>query len=104
MAKWALTNVVGIGLYLALASQLWPASGEENTPGGPGDAFFYLFVIGPLLLFFLATNVVMLCRIILRSVARRSSLGLWILMALLWITAVLIDHSQAVHLISLDYL
>lgn len=78
--------------------------GAENTPGGPGDAFFYLFVIGPLLLFFLVTNVVTLCRIILRSGAQRSSLGLWILMVLLWIAAVLIDHSQAVHLISPDYL
>ena len=103
LAKWVVTNIIGIGLYLALASRLWPTSGEENTPGGPGDAFFYFIVIGPILLFFLAANVVTLFRLIWRSSEKRSVLGLWIVMALFWIAAVLIDHGQGVRLISPDY-
>ncbi|ONN65045.1 hypothetical protein BTM36_17595 [Herbaspirillum sp. VT-16-41] len=98
-----MTNLIGIGIYLALASRLWPASGEENTPGGPGDAFFCFFVIWPLLLFFLSANLMMLFRVIRRSSGRRSVIVLWIVMALFWIATVLIDHSQGVRLISPEY-
>jgi len=103
LAKWAIVNLIGIGFYLYLASTLWPAKGEENTPGGPGDAFFIVFAICPILLVFAVANFATLYLIIRHVHEKRTAFAGWSVIILLWIAAVLIDHGQSVHMIAIEY-
>jgi hypothetical protein len=103
-SAWIFFNLIGIGLYLLLASQLWPAPGEEDTPGGPGDAFLIFFALWPILLFFSAINVASLYRIIRHSNEKRIAILIWIMVALLWMAIIWVDHIQSSHIISAKYL
>lgn len=103
LARWAIVNLIGIGFYLYLASALWPAKGEGNTPGGPGDAFFIVFAIWPILLVFAVANFATLYLIIRHVHEKRTAFAVWSVIILLWIAAVLIDHGQSVHMIAIEY-
>lgn len=103
LTAWAVANVTGMGLYLLLASWLWPVKGEENTPGGPGDAFYYIFILVPILLFFAAINMVELYRIVRRSNEKRIAVFIWTAVLCLWIAIFLVDHIQGVRNISAEF-
>ena len=103
LTAWAVANVTGMGLYLLLASRLWPVKGEENTPGGPGDAFYYIFILVPILLFFAAINMAELYRIVRRSNEKRIAVFIWTTVLCLWIAIFLVDHIQGVRNISAEF-
>jgi uncharacterized membrane protein YozB (DUF420 family) len=103
LTAWAIVNVTGMGLYLLLASRLWPVKGEENTPGGPGDAFYYIFILVPILLFFAAINMAELYRIVRHGSEKRIAVFIWTTVLCLWIAIFLVGHIQGVRNISADF-
>lgn len=90
-------------LYLLLASRIWPIDGEEGTPGGPGDAFYILFVLWPFLFIILVMHVISLFCIIRSAEKRRSALLAWIIVAALWGGVLLIDQARRAFAISEKY-
>ena len=94
---WVFVNVAGMAAYLKLASALWVFPGEKGTPGGPGDAFYWLIYLVPLLVAFLIFNSVALFFIVRRPQAsgRRVALNLWRVVALLWLGTVAFDHHKS---------
>ncbi len=94
---WLGVNALGVAIYLRLASALWVRPGEEGTPGGPGDAFYWLGILLPILIGFAALNVTVLIAIVLRLKARRRrvALAFWFAVAVVWVGAVVIDHVRA---------
>jgi hypothetical protein len=53
---WVILNLVGMLTFLRLAAELWVLPGEEGLPGGPGDPFYWFFLLVPFQLIFLAVN------------------------------------------------
>lgn len=102
---WVLANIAGILAYLKLASALWVQPGEEGTPGGPGDAFYWLFLIVPVLVAFLVFNSAVLFVIARRIRAGRTkaSLAVWFAFAGLWVGAVAYDHHKSYNVIDAQY-
>ncbi len=92
-----------MGLYLLLASHIWPLQGEEDTPGGPGDAFYVFFVLWPFLLFVLVSHVVSFFRIIYSSGEKKRALLAWTTVTVLWVVTLLVDHAKYIHMISAEY-
>ena len=94
---WVFVNVAGMAAYLKLASALWVLPGEEGTPGGPGDAFYWLLYLAPLLIAFLILNSVALFLIVRRpqTSRRRIALNLWRIVAALWLGTVAFDHHKS---------
>ena len=54
---WTFINLVGLAVYMHLDSQLWAPRGQEDLPGGPGDAFIWGFSELPILLAFIVLDV-----------------------------------------------
>lgn len=102
---WLSLNVLGMAVYLKLASALWVRPGEEGTPGGPGDVFYWLLVLIPILAGFFVLNSIALAVVVrrLRVIGRRVALTLWLAVATLWIGAVVIDHLHSVRYIDAQY-
>ena len=98
---WLAVNVLGMLIYLKLVSALWVIPGEEGMPGGPGDAFYWLFFLVPVLAAFTLVNSIALFIAVRRF--RRSggcvALAVWLAVAVLWAGTVVIDHQrQARHI------
>ena len=102
---WIALNVLGMAVYLKLASALWVRPGEEGTPGGPGDAFYWLLVLVPVLAVFAVLNFIALTAIVrrARALGRRVALALWLAVAVLWIGAAVMDHLHSVRHIEARY-
>ena len=102
---WLSLNVLGMAVYLTLASALWVRPGEEGTPGGPGDAFYWLLILIPILAGFFVLNSITLAVIVrrLRVIGQCVALTLWLAVALLWIGAVVVDHLHSVRYIDAQY-
>lgn len=102
---WLGVNVLGIAIYLYLASALWVRPGEEGTPGGAGDAFYWLGILVPILSGFVVLNVTVLTVIVLRlkALRRRVALAFWFAVAFLWAGAVVVDHVRAFREIDAKY-
>ena len=95
-----------MGVYLWLAASLWVRPGEEGEPGGPGDAFYWLFLLVPILVSYLAINVVALVAIVRRLMLSGrgwSALALWLVAAALWAGTVAYDHHRSVRYIDAQY-
>jgi len=94
---WVFVNVAGMVAYLKLASALWVFAGEEGTPGGPGDAFYWLLYLVPLLAAFLIFNSAALLVIVRRpeTSGRKVALNVWRVVAALWLAAVAFDHHKS---------
>src|SRR3954470_3713706 len=90
---WLALNVLGMTAYLKLASTLWVRPGEEGSPGGPGDAFYWLLVLVPVLAVFVVLNSIVLAAIVRRPRApgRRVALALWLAVAVPWMGTVVTD-------------
>lgn len=102
---WLVLNAVGMAAYLALASNLWVVPGEEGMPGGPGDAFYWLFFVVPVLGLFLVVNTGALIAIVRRLSATKLRLALfvWLVVAGLWAATLTVDHYRAVRFIDAAY-
>jgi hypothetical protein len=102
---WLALNVLGMAVYLKLASALWVRHGEEGTPGGPGDAFYWLLILVPVLAVFATLNSIALTAIVRRprALGRRVALALWLAVAGLWVGAVVIDQLHSVRHIDAQY-
>ena len=103
---WLAVNFAGMGAYLWLAASLWTRPGEEGEPGGPGDAFFWLFFLVPILASYLAINAVALVAILRRlatSRKRSSALVLWLITSVLWAEVVAYDHHRSIRYINAEY-
>lgn len=102
---WLVLNAVGIAAYLAFASKLWVVSGEEGMPGGPGDAFYWLLFLAPVLGLFLIFNTVALVAIVRRRSATQLRLALfvWLVVVGLWAGTLAVDHYRSVRFIDAAY-
>ncbi len=102
---WLALNLLGMAVYLKLASALWVRPGEEGTPGGPGDAFYWLLILVPVLAIFAVLNSIVLSVIVRRprALGRGVALALWLAVAVLWIGAVAMDQLHSVRHIDAQY-
>jgi hypothetical protein len=98
---WVIVNVAGIGTYLHLASALWVLPGEEGLPGGPGDAFYFLLLLLPIVLLFLVGNVVTLIFVMrgLKNGGNEIALSVWLAVGALWICAIGYDQHRSFRVI-----
>jgi len=102
---WITLNVVGASLYLFLASQLWVANGEEGTPGGPGDVFYWVFTLVPLLVLFFICN----CTASIFAFRKTKSAGrkhfayILILLTVIWLLVLIFDHGMATRYINAEF-
>ena len=66
------------------------------NPGGPGDAFYWVFMVASLLLIFLLANLAVLVHVArTRSRAPKIRLGAWLLVAALWLCAQSYDSHRS---------
>jgi len=103
--RWIICNAVGMLLYLYLASTLWVRPGEDGLPGGPGDAFYWLLYLVPILLTFLLGNLAALTVIAFRRSGRHRvvAVAVWCVIASLWVGIAAVDHQRSVHYIDAQY-
>jgi hypothetical protein len=73
------------------------AQGEAGTPGGPGDAFYFLFAVVPILAAFLLLDLAALGWILFRTPRpnRLTALALWCAIVAQWCGAVALDRHRA---------
>ncbi len=94
---WVLFNFAGMAGYLFLASMLWVRPGEEGVPGGPGDGFYRLVCLVPVLVLFFALNVAALFFVVyqIKRTGRKRALALWLGVALLWMGTAALDQHKS---------
>lgn len=105
LIQWTAINFVGMAAYLWAASILWVRPGEEGTPGGPGDAFYWLFVLVPILIGFAVINLVALASV-LREALRSHRLWPfvpWVIMIALWSALLAFEHYKSFRVIDPAY-
>ena len=92
-------------LYLWLASALWVSPGDEGTPGGPGDAFYFFLVLVPLFLAFVVANAVFLFFILreVRLSKGKLTLTISLVLATLWFATVAFDHKKSFRIVEPQY-
>lgn len=102
---WLVINFIGMVLYLYLASDLWVYPGGEGDPGGPSDAFYWFFLLVPILVAYLTLNFVALIAIVrrVRSTGSKRPLVLWFVIAVFWLATVIYDHHRAFRVIDEKY-
>jgi hypothetical protein len=85
---WIGLNAVGVVVFLLFSSKLWIPDAElgQGFPGGPGDAFYWLFVLVPFQLSFVIADVLATFGALLSARRQHSSIpiaacgfvvGLW---------------------------
>ena len=103
---WLALNLAGLIAYLWLASALWVRAGEEGEPGGPGDAFYWLFAVVPVLLVYVAFNLLALIAIVRRAAtgwSAKPALFLWAVAVAAWVAAVAYDQHRSMRHIDAKY-
>jgi hypothetical protein len=98
---WIALNLIGMAAYLRLGSDLWTNLGDEGPPGGPGDAFYWFFLMVPVLLAYLVFNLISLSAIVerVRQTGRLKSLYIWVAIAPLWIVTFRYDNLRSFRVI-----
>ena len=81
--NWATLNLTGLAIYARIKLPLTP---EDGGAPGPGDGFYFLFAMLPILLAFLTMNLAALFAIVRAkpSSRKRIALALWWGMAIAW--------------------
>lgn len=87
--------------YLYLASDLWVLALEFGEPGGPGDAFFSLLVLWPILGLFAIFDAAALAVIIRRRQALATCT--WFAVAALWASVILFNKFMSFNIIELRF-
>lgn len=105
LSQWAAINVVGMVAYLWAASALWIRPGEEGTPGGPGDAFYWLFILLPIMVVFAAANLIALVSALLEIIRNRlfTPFAAWLIVIALWSAVLAFDRYKAFRVIDPAY-
>jgi len=95
---WLFANLAGVGLYLVSSSALWPEPQDVGFPTGPGEAFYWLFMVAPVLLASLVGNVVVLVHLFRTcNRAPRARFGAWVLVALVWVAVNSYSTQRSMH-------
>ena len=102
---WLAVNAMGLGAFLFAASGFWVRPGEEGLPVGPADGFIWLFTVAPILGVFAIFNVCALVAIARRraSTPIRAAFALWVIVAVLWAGALVVDHWRSVRYVDAAY-
>ena len=103
---WIVVNIAGIPLYLWLASTLWVKPGTEGQPGGPGDAFYWLFILIPFNAVIAVLDLVAVYFIFFRKRSSTDKVVLsivWLLLVALWFATNVYDNRKAYRVISPEY-
>ncbi len=108
MTLWIALNLAGMAFYLKVASVLWVHPGEEGTPGGPGDGFYSLVCVLPILMVYSVINFVafvLSLRQLLRTQNSENKVGLVICVCLivLWTGTVAFDQYRSFRVIDRKY-
>jgi hypothetical protein len=102
---WIAANVVGALVYLFTSMALWVPTEEvgKGYPGGPGDAFYWLFYLVPILALFLLINLVAVVRMIRVAYRRRTAAPLipFAFVVVLWGVVLLVDHLKSYRVITI---
>ena len=96
---WVILNIAGMATYLKLASRIWVLPGEETMPGSPGDAFYWAFLLVPVLATFLLVNAIALAI----APGARVAVAVWLTVAVLWVGTVAYDHHRSARYIDSKY-
>jgi hypothetical protein len=101
---WMVLNFIGMATYLRLGSGLWTIPGDEGLPGGPGDAFYWVFLMIPVILAYLVFNLISLSAIIerVRHTGRLNALYIWLAIGVLWIVTFRYDNLRSFRVICPD--
>lgn len=101
---WIVLNLIGMAMYLRLGSDLWTIPSDERLLGGPGDAFYWFFLMLPVLLAYLVFNLISLSAIIerVRQTGRLNALYIWLAIAVLWIVTFRYDNLRSFRAICPD--
>ena len=96
-SAWTLCNGAGMTGYLSLASTLWVRPGEEGVPGRPGDKFYWLVCLAPVLALFFALDAAALFFVVrqIKQTGRKGALVLWLGVVLLWVGTAALDQHKA---------
>jgi uncharacterized membrane protein YhdT len=102
---WLSMNLLGMALYLVVASTLWVRPEDQGMPGGPGDAFAWLCTVVPVLFIFVIINAIALFRVIAEYRRTRNIVPalLWIIVFSVWLNVLLFDHIKSVRYVDLKY-
>jgi hypothetical protein len=102
---WVALNIAGMLVFLLLGRALWVRPGEEGEPGGPGDGFYLLFVLVPILVTYMAVDLAALAAIVcrLRKVGKFEPLLVWLAITALWFCAVAYDYHRSARHIDREY-
>ena len=101
---WIVLNLIGMVTYLRLGSVLWTIPGDEGLPGGPGDAFYWFFLMLPVLTAYLVLDLISLSAIIkrVRQTRRLDSLYIWLAIIIFWIATIRYDNLRSVRVVCPD--
>lgn len=96
---WSAANLAGVGIYLCLASAVWPESEEAAKHFNPANGFYWVPVVLPLLVSFLALNLCALVAIARRGKSRRNRIAAWkwVAISALWLCAGVYDTFRTSH-------
>lgn len=102
---WLAINVLGMGGYLFFASSLWVKPEEQGTPGGPGDAFYWLFTLVPILVAFAVFNIAALVKVVIEYRRTHSliPLLLWVIVLSVWFNVLVVDRIKGIRYIDSKY-
>lgn len=103
--QWVAINIAGMATYLWAASALWVRPGEEGTPGGPGDAFYWLFVLLPIMAIFAVINLAALVSTLREVIQNRlyTPFVVWLIVTALWAALLAFDRYKAFTVIDPAY-
>lgn len=103
--QWIVLNLLGMAVYLMLASRHWVSAAQFGEPGGPGDAFYVALLLWPFLLAFAALDFIALIVIVRRFTHghRSYAVAFWLAVSTLWVAVVVLDHHLAVNIVDRHY-
>lgn len=105
LIQWIAINIVGMAAYLWAASALWVRPGEEGTPGGPGDAFYWLFILVPIMVCFAVINLAALISVLREAFRNRRFWPIlaWLIVMALWSALLVFDRFKSLRVIDPAY-
>ncbi|MEK7994027.1 MAG: hypothetical protein AAB403_09515 [Planctomycetota bacterium] len=103
--QWTILNLLGMAVYLMLASRHWVSAAQFGEPGGPGDAFYVALFLLPFLLSFAVLDFIVLVVIVRRFTHghRSYAVAIWLAVSTSWIAVVVLDHHLAFNIVDRLY-
>src|SRR5579862_333269 len=85
-------NFIGAIVYIYLASHAWAIPREKGLHSQTAEPFIWFFFVAPIIAIFFVINVTWGAFILARQ--ERRSRYLWLLTALIWLVAAVIDFAH----------